>query len=186
MLSFSIITIFNFSSLLKLPVLTTCPLMFLFLKYILMINWTRMPSASLPQTNKPTYNHSYSQDDACSLFKFFNLLDWSIWSCQYITTFVLHKWQFYMCELNSLEFMILHLCCQLSPPPNFSVSTSSLVAQMVKNMPVIQKTCVWSLCPEDLLEKRMATHTSILAWRIAWTEEPGGLQSMWSRRVGHD
>ena len=49
---------------------------------------------------------------------------------------------------------------------------------MVKNLPAIQETRVQSLGPEDPLEKEMATHTSILAWRFPWTEEPGGLQSM--------
>ena len=50
-----------------------------------------------------------------------------------------------------------------------------LVAQMVKNLPAVQKTWVQSLDMEDPLEKEMATHCSILAWRIQWTEEPGGL-----------
>ena len=50
-----------------------------------------------------------------------------------------------------------------------------LVAQMVKILPVMQDTWVSSLCWEDILEKGMATHSSILAWRIPWTEEPGGL-----------
>ena len=54
----------------------------------------------------------------------------------------------------------------------------SLVAQMVKNLPVMQETQVRSLDQEKPLEKGMATHSSILAWRIPWTEEPGGLQSM--------
>ena len=54
----------------------------------------------------------------------------------------------------------------------------SLVVQMVKNLPVIQKTWVQSLVREDPLEKGMVTHSSILAWRIARTEEPDGLQSM--------
>ena len=58
--------------------------------------------------------------------------------------------------------------------------------QMVKNLPAMQETWVWSLGWEDPLEKGMATHSSILAWRISWTEEPGGLQSMGSHRVGHD
>ena len=58
------------------------------------------------------------------------------------------------------------------------------VAQMVKNLPVMQETQVQSLGQEDPLEKRMATHCSILAWEIPWTEEPGGLQG--SQRVGHD
>ena len=63
--------------------------------------------------------------------------------------------------------------------------TASLVAQTVKNLPVMQKTGVWSL-QEDPLEKGMATHSSIFAWRIPWTEEPGGLRSVGSQRVGHD
>ena len=61
-----------------------------------------------------------------------------------------------------------------------------LVAQMVKRLPKIRKTQVQSLGQEDLLEKEMATHSSILAWKIPSTEEPGGLQSMGSQRVGHD
>ena len=60
----------------------------------------------------------------------------------------------------------------------FFTTGPSLVAQMVKNLPEIQETQVWFLGQEDLLEKGMATHCSILAWRIPWTEEPGGLQSM--------
>ena len=63
---------------------------------------------------------------------------------------------------------------------------ASLVAQMVKCLPAMWETRVWSVGWEDLLEKKMATHSSILAWRITWTEEPGGLQSMGSQRVGHD
>ena len=57
---------------------------------------------------------------------------------------------------------------------------------MVKNLPAVQETQVWSLGREDSLEKGMAAHSSILAWRISWREEPGGLQSMGSQRVGHD
>ena len=63
---------------------------------------------------------------------------------------------------------------------------ASLVAQLVKNPPAMWETCVRSLGREDPLEKGMATYSSILAWRIPWTEEPGGLQSMGSQRVGHD
>ena len=59
-----------------------------------------------------------------------------------------------------------------------SVLWASLVAQTVKNPPAMQETWVRSLGREDLLEKEMAAHSSILAWRIPWTEEPGGLQSM--------
>ena len=61
-----------------------------------------------------------------------------------------------------------------------------LMAQMVKNLPAIQESRVPSLCQENPLEKGMATHSSILAWRIPWTEEPGQLQSMGSQRVTHD
>ena len=57
---------------------------------------------------------------------------------------------------------------------------------MVKNLPVIQETQIDSWVGEITLEKGMATHSSILAWRIPWTEEPGGLQSMGLPRVGHD
>ena len=65
----------------------------------------------------------------------------------------------------------------------FSVPGASLVAQSVKNLPAVQETQVRSLDREDTLEKERATHSSILAWKIPWTEEPGGLQSMGSQRV---
>ena len=64
--------------------------------------------------------------------------------------------------------------------------SASLVAQMVKNLPAIQETQIPSLGWEDPLEKGMATHSSILVWRIPRTEEPGGLQSVGSQRVRHD
>ena len=60
------------------------------------------------------------------------------------------------------------------------------MAQLVKNLPAMQETWVQSLGREDPLEKGMATYSSILAWRIPWTEELGGLQSMGWQRVGHD
>ena len=65
-------------------------------------------------------------------------------------------------------------------------SQASLVAQMVKNLSAMQETWVRSLGWEDPLQKGMATHSSILAWRTPWTEEPGGLQSMGLQTVGHD
>ena len=61
-----------------------------------------------------------------------------------------------------------------------------LVAQMVKNLPVMKETRVQSLDWEVALEKKMATHSNILAWRIPWSEESGGLQSMGLQRVEHD
>ena len=60
------------------------------------------------------------------------------------------------------------------------------MAQTVKNLPAMQETRVQSLDWEDPLENRMATHSSILAWSIPWTEKPGELQSMESQRVRHD
>ena len=60
------------------------------------------------------------------------------------------------------------------------------MAQTVKRLPTMQETWVRSLGQDDPLEKEMATHSSSLAWKIPWTEEPGRLQSMGSQRVGHD
>ena len=65
-------------------------------------------------------------------------------------------------------------------------SWASLVAQMVKYLPAMQHTWVQSLSWEDPLQEGMATHSSILAWEIPWTENPGGLQSIRSQRIGHD
>ena len=65
-------------------------------------------------------------------------------------------------------------CCSIK----FDLYRASLVAQTVKNLSEMQGTQVWSLGQEDPLEKEMAAHSSILAWRIPWTEDPGGLQSM--------
>ena len=67
-----------------------------------------------------------------------------------------------------------------------AVIWASLVAQRLKHLPAMRETWVQSLGWEDTLEKEMATHSSILAWRIPWLEEPGGLQSTGLQRVGHD
>ena len=75
--------------------------------------------------------------------------------------------------------MVIHLC-------KLENSLASLVAQRVKHLPAMLETWVQSLGQEDPLEKGLATHSSILAWRIPWTEEPGMLQSVRSQRVGHD
>ena len=80
---------------------------------------------------------------------------------------------------NTSSSFVIHsqpLCSKLAFP----------LGQMVKNLPAMQETCVQSLGQEDLLEKEMATYSRILAWKIPWTEEPGGLQSMASQRVRHD
>ena len=97
------------------------------------------------------------------------------------------------------QTMTVHLSSE-SLPSEFFVHTSiflyftctndlrqaSMVAQSVKNLPSMQRTLFWSLGQEDPLEKKMATHSIILAWRIPRTEKPGGLQFMGSQRVGHD
>ena len=77
-------------------------------------------------------------------------------------------------EICVLIILFSHLC------------GASLVAQLVKNLPVMQETWVQSLCWEDPLQKGLETHFGILAWRIPWTEEPGMLQSLMSQRVGYD
>ena len=66
------------------------------------------------------------------------------------------------------------------------IKRASLMAQMVRNLPAMQETWIQSLGWEDPLEKGMATHSSILAWRIPWTEEPGGILSMGLQRIRHD
>ena len=68
----------------------------------------------------------------------------------------------------------------------FAIARDSMVAQIVKNPPARQETQVWSLVWEDPLEKGMDSHFNILAWRIPWTEEPRGLQSMESQRISHN
>ena len=68
----------------------------------------------------------------------------------------------------------------------YKYSKVFLLAQMVTNLSVMQETRIQSLSQEDSLKKGMATHSSILAWRILWTEEPGRLQSMRLQRVGHN
>ena len=84
-------------------------------------------------------------------------------------------------------FLIFKYCCSMhifmTP---FSEWRASLVAQMLKSLPAVLETRVWSLGWEHPLEKRTATHSSILAWSVPWTEEPGGLQSVGLQRVRHN
>ena len=88
--------------------------------------------------------------------------------------------------------MYLHHCVlgQASGPawlePGILRIWASLVVQMVKRLPVMRKTRVWSLGQKDPPEKEMAAQSSTLAWKIPWTEKPAGLQSMDSQRVGHN
>ena len=92
-------------------------------------------------------------------------------------------------KINNLIFCThkRRWCCFLRR--FYNKNRASLVAQTVKILPVMQETWVWALGREDPLEKEMGrveTHSSILAWRIPWTEEPGGLHSMGLQRVGHN
>ena len=89
-------------------------------------------------------------------------------------------------------YPVWHTCFYTIPIPCSHLGLSvlgwdraSLVAQMVKNLPAMWETQVRSLGQEDPLEKGMVTHSSVLTWRIPWTEEPGGLQSMGLQRVRH-
>ena len=89
----------------------------------------------------------------------------------------------YLRLLIFLPAILIPACASSSSafPMMCSAYRASLIAQLVKNLPVVQETRVQFLGQEDPLEKEMATHSSILAWRIPWTEEPGRLQSMGSQ-----
>ena len=84
------------------------------------------------------------------------------------------------CCIAPVPERLLHLSAPISPYQGFPGGS------VVKRLPPMQETRVQSLGREDPLEKEMATHSRILAWRIPWTEEPGGLQSTGSQRVEHD
>ena len=81
-------------------------------------------------------------------------------------------------DTTEIDLANTHMLINYSP---FPTRVASLVAQLVKNLPTMQEIWVQFLGQENPLEKEMATHSSILAWRIQWTEEPGGLQSMGSQ-----
>ena len=86
---------------------------------------------------------------------------------------------------SSLVFPALTGRLFTTVPPGNPTYIYIHMAQIVKNLPAMQETQVWSLGWEDPLEKGMATHSSILSWRIPWTEEPGGLQSTGWQRIQH-
>ena len=96
-------------------------------------------------------------------------------------TFIHFSWNF----LLFVAWLSLNIRCfsNLMSP---TLRLTSLVDQMVKRLSTMRETWVQSLGRKDPLEKEMAPHSSTLAWRIPWTEEPGALQSMGSQRVGHD
>ena len=108
---------------------------------------------------------------------------WNIFDAQGIRLMEPHIHAYYYIvyynylQLHSYMWLIMH---------KYIIQWSSLVAQTVKNLPAMQEAQVWSLGRENPLEKGMATHYTILAWKIPWTEEPGGLQSMGLQRVRHN
>ena len=124
------------------------------------------------------------------------IFNWSIVDLQYHVSF--------RCTAQSFSYIYIHTLCQYLFPcsltyykvlsiilhvtvgPCWLSVLYIVVAQLVKNLPVMQETRVWSLGREDPLEKEMATHSSTLAWRIPWTEEPDRIQSMGSQRVRYD
>ena len=91
-----------------------------------------------------------------------------------------------MKTLTRLSIKVTSLTFRFNLPLLCTETLTSLVAQTVKHLSTMQETQVRSLGREDPLEKEMAIHSSIIAWKIPWTEEPGRLQSMGSQRVGHD
>ena len=98
------------------------------------------------------------------------------WKSLSATWLIKSNWTIYL--IKNRDFIIPNTCDQMWTNPNR--------AEMVKNLSAMWETRVWSLGQEDTLQEELATHSSILVWRIPWTEEPGGLQSMGSQRVGHD
>ena len=100
--------------------------------------------------------------------------------------------QFFLSASCFLNYILAYITCSLLVYMNIYAYIyiyyiwASLVAQGLKRLPAMRETWVRSLGWEDPLEKEIATHSTILAWRIPWTEEPGGLQSTRSQRVVHD
>ena len=103
------------------------------------------------------------------------------WTARKIPTLSCSDFQQYL----SYSFLLKTLLFIVAPRTLLN-SQASLVAQTIKNLPAMQETQIWSLGCEDPLEKGMVPHSNILAWRIAWTEEPGRLKSTGSQRVGHN
>ena len=124
------------------------------------------------------------------------IFNWSIVDLQYHVSF--------RCTAQWFSYTYIHTLCQYIFPCSLTyykvlsiilhvivgpccLSVLYIVeAQLVKNLPAMQETWVWSLGREDILEKEMATYSSTLAWRMPWTEEPCRLQSVGSQRVRHD
>ena len=143
--------------------------------------------------------------EICQFYKSFKSTNFWLWgtSLSYVCfaalisdlfCFLLSLGLYHSSFYNPLGWMFSTLSFSLSPfliwtfrITNLLSSTlNSLVAQMVKHLPIMQETWVRSLGQEDILEKELATHSSTLAWKIPWTEEPGRLHSMGLQRVEHN
>ena len=113
---------------------------------------------------------------------------WSSGCLQFDLYLLKIQWLFSTKKLNvTSEWRgIVFIACKYLKQLKLKSFLGSLVPQLLKNPPAMWETRIWSLGWEDPLEEGMATHSSILAWRISWTEEPGRLQSMGLPRVGHD
>ena len=126
-----------------------------------------------------------------SVIHFELILKGARFMCRFILFFLHVNVQLFQQHLLK-RLSLLH-CIAFAPLSNInrqyacgSICWTSPGAQVVKNVPAMQETWVWSLGQEDPLGKGMATHSSIIAWKIPWTEEPGGLQSIGLHRVTHD
>ena len=115
--------------------------------------------------------HVIDSKRLCSNFKWFEQIQWLS-----------------EMHVSSSKFVELKITWLETTPINVTLNLywTSLVAHTVKHLPAMWETQVQSLGWEDPLEKEMATHSSTLAWKISWTEDPGRLQSMGLQRVGHD
>ena len=102
------------------------------------------------------------------------------WRCEYLNLLPILKWV--VCLIIEVCFLKSFLCTLYKNPLSNMWFAASLVARVVKNLPAMQETQVRSLIQEDPLEKEMATHSSILAWKILWAEGPGRLHSPWGRK----
>ena len=119
------------------------------------------------------------------LLSFFSLSSFLSLSCSSLSLSLSSSFSF-LFILNPFNWLKQAHPDDLDNLPHSCQFWASLVPQRVKRLPAVQETWVWSLGREDPLEKEMATHSSILAWRSPWTEEPGRLQSKGSQRVGQD
>ena len=132
-----------------------------------------------------------SSDNYCGVMEWLDLSHWSLWIplCLKVEVFCFPCKQLWIRSCH-WKIRVLSKCLssfRITQDKHYGVASPSWsVAQMVKRLSAMQETRVRSLGWEDPLEKEMAAHSSILAWKIPWTAEPGRLLSMGSQRVGHD